>query len=335
MSNEPLSEQDAQKLFNQVSKAMDDPVKLNELMKSETIEEVVEEPVVETPTEEVVVEEPVVTPPEDDKSTAEEVAEVEEPAKPEEKSELEVLKEQLAKVAKENHALRSQAGRVPHVQKRLIELDKKLEALEKKSTSPSDHPSARIQPKVLEALKGIKETDPDLADTIAKAIEQATNGVAEEMHAREKETLTLLRTQELTDYQDAEVARLLERYPNAPEVFASPHWDEWKKGQSQAVLTLAKSDSADDVAFVFEKYTNDMLAKYPELAEKKEEQVVTPAPSESVSEKAKQIEEERARKKTTAVSTSSANAPAAVAMPDDPQALFEKYSQQIRKDRLG
>ena len=95
---------------------------------------------------------------------------------PKEPDELSKLKDQLDKLSKENHALRSQAGRVPHVQRRLQELDKKLEELNKRNASPSNQHSDAI----LEALKAIKETDPELASSVAEAIGRATSGVADD-----------------------------------------------------------------------------------------------------------------------------------------------------------
>jgi len=235
-------------------------------------------------------------------------------------------------VAKENHALKSQAGRVPHVQRRLKELDQKLEELTKRSSSPSNRPSTNIQPKVLEALKGIRETDAELADTIAAAIAQATDGVSDEFLSRERENLTSQRAQTYSDYQDGEASRLLDMYPNAKEVFSSPTWKEWKTTQSSGIQNLADSDSADDVSYAFKKYAEDMVAKYPELAKTE----VTPVEAPTVNDpKAAKIEEERARKLAASVVMGTPNAAGKSALPSDPKALFEQYSKQIRKEITG
>ena len=91
--------------------------------------------------------------------------------------------------------------------------------------------------------------------------------------------------------------------------------------------TLAGSDSADDVVFALGKYADDMVKKYPELAQSKEQ----PA----ANAEAAKIEADRLRKKTTGATVSSPAAASKVKLPDDPVALFKMYSEQIRKERLG
>lgn len=349
-----LSDEDAQKLFNELAAANNDPIKVEQLMKTP---EAVDTDVVDGGNPD---------------AANKEVAEKEEPAdkaddapqdtidagkgkeenapadkQPEDTSkddketvqegdELTKLREQLEKLNKENHSLRSQVGRVPHVQRKLKEIDQKLEELAQKAASPSNHPSAAIQPKVLEKLKGIRETDPELADAIAAALQEASTGLAEDALNREKETLTLLRKQEADAYQAAQIERLLEMYPNAPEVVASPSWLEWKNKQSEDVLRLATSDNADSVALAFELYARDMKAKYPELSKSTEEnKSATKQVSDADAAKAAQIEEERRRKQATAAKVDSPNAPGKVSLPDDPEALFKKFSEEIRKQRTG
>lgn len=130
MSGE-LTDKEAQALFNSTSKALrdNDDEKLSQLLDKDTpIElEPVADPLAEKPE---AVTEPVVegkegTPP----VKAEPIAEQTTPTP----TELELLKQKLDKVSKENHDLRSQAGRVPAVQRRISELDKKLADLEAKS----------------------------------------------------------------------------------------------------------------------------------------------------------------------------------------------------------
>lgn len=333
MSTETLTDKEAAALFAGVSKAIheNDSVKLSELVEKESPDE--ETVVEDTPPEET---QPEVV---DDDTKKEETPEPSETAQTDDDknkptvqlTEVEKLQAQLDKVAKENHALRSQAGRVPHVQRRIKELDAKLEELTKLQASPSSQPSAKIQPKVSELLKGVRETDPELADAVQAAITAAMAQVAEEMNTKEKATVSLLREQEFSVYQDQEVNRLLEMYPNASEVFSSPSWSAWKKEQSAGIANLAMSDHADEVAVAFEKYTADMLAKYPELGE----QVKGHTEPNAAADRARQVEAERKRKLAQTPNVGTPNAAAKQGMPDDPQALFEKYSEEIRKKMSG
>lgn len=340
-----LSEAEARNIFNATSKALrdNDVEKLSTIMNEEApIEE--EQPIEQEPAltpKETEEEEPVikddkeeeVTPPEKEK--AEKVEDGKEETKPE-PTELEKLKEHIEKLAKENHALRSQAGRVPHVQRRIRELDRKLEELEKARTSPSSQPSAKITPKVQQVLKTVSETDPELADAIAKAIVAATEGVADETITSQQETLKLIRDNEVALHQQAEAQRLLEKYPNAAEVFASPSWAEWKKKQTDGIVRLAESDNADEVDYAFQRYAEDMLREHPELTKRVE---TKPAEAEDSNDKAKEqaqkVEAARQRTKETSVTVGSRPSPSKGGMPEDPEALFKMFSDKIRKDRLG
>lgn len=335
------NEKDAVALFDDISKSLrsGDPSELRGIMDvnddeqevTSSEEEEVEEvsPDEDQPTEESA---------EEDEQEEEEEPSEEAPKEPAEDEDEETaeedplseLKAQLEALRKENHSLKSQAGRVPHVQRRLKEIDKKLEELSTRRSSPSESPSAKIKPKVKERLESIRKSDPELADVIESAISDATDGLSEELYSREAESLTLQREQELLEFREEQAQQLLVKHPNAPEVFNSPAWAEWKKEQSPGIRALAESEYASEVSDAFQRYADDMVKKYPDLAPKE-----TPASDNSEQEKARQIEGERQRKKQTAVVSDSPKAAGKVKLPDDPAALFEKYSAQIRKERLG
>lgn len=353
MANE-LTDAETSKLFNETSKALrdNDATKLDELMEapvepeksateevpeekedkeSKEKEESGEENEPESPPEEKEEKE---SPPEKADKSVEEKKE----DKKEESPEVKELREQLAKVAKENHDLKSQAGRVPSMQRRLREIDKKLEELTKKESSPSSQPSAKIKPKVTDLLKGVSETDPDLAKAIADAISEAVDGVAAESAAKEKETLTFFRDQNAQEYADVELNKLLQEVPNAPDIFKDKHWTAWKAEQTAGWRGLAESDTAADVVSALYKYATDMSAKYPELAKKDEAKKAEPPASGAdpeAAERARRLEEERLRKKQTAANVGSPGAAGKTSIPDDPDTLFKYFSDKIRKERTG
>lgn len=320
-----LSEKEANKLFNEVSKAVqeDDTNKVSDLLATETPDdelEVEEIPDPDLPADEE--DEPEDEGVKDEQEDAPEDNEpADEPAGKDEDDPLKDLRDQLAAMQKENQALRSQAGRVPHVQRKLDELDKKLAQL---TASPSSQASAKITPKVDELLKDIEETDPALAKAMKEVVATAIDGLDEEHRSREIQNLQALREQEAKAYQQAEVNRLLEMYPDAPKVFASPQWAEWKKEQPEHILRLAQSDNADYVALAFDLYARDMRAKYPELAEQAQN-----------AEKATKVEEVRRAKQQKAANLDRPNVPAKDKQPTNPEALFAKFSEEIRKDLYG
>lgn len=327
----PLTEKDSAKLFNEVSQAMqeDDSVKLSTLLAQETPEE--EQPTQDPPEEEEQPEElegkEENSPLTDEETGADDTEEEKEPTEAE--KQLAELRAQLEAAKRDNQALRSQAGRVPSIQRKLAEVDKKLAELT--APTPSSQASTKIQPKVEKLLEGIKETDPALADSIAKALGVAIEGVDEELRTSQINNLKAEREQVTQDYLEEQRERLLSVYPNAPEVFASPHWAEWKKSQPAHVQALATSDSADAVAMAFELYAKAMVEKYPEL--NKEGSKETPASTEN--EQAKKLEEARQRKKKDSVDMGTSRATARDKEPTDPLALFEKFSQEIAKELKG
>ncbi|UFK09594.1 hypothetical protein [Xanthomonas phage DES1] len=338
MSDNGLSQTEADKLFNQMSKAVStsDNEKLNSLFNTEE-EQVQEEPEKTDPAEQE-------TSSDTDESTQDNTEEEqdlttdtpEESAVKDEKEEdqepeaLKQLREQLAKVQKENQSLKSQAGRVPFVQRQVSELTKKLEELSKHSSTPSNLPSAKLAPKLQEKLKAISETDPELAKVIAESIAAATDEVASDNMLRHQETLSLLRDTHLEEQKQAELSALLDEYPNAPEVFASADWKSWKQSQSEAVRSLASSGFARDVSLAFEMYAKDMMARHPELAVKVESPAVA-----AKNEQAAKVAEVREQRKASSTNVRTPSAPAKVNLPDDPELLFKQMYAQINKERTG
>lgn len=332
-----LTEEEALKLFKETSDAIRDAdnVKLGELNKVQDPTENTEE--VDTSGEQT----PPDKLPDDDtnKDTPPDKAEdkVDDgdgDTNPPELSDLEKLNQQLELLKKENHSLKSQAGRVPHVQRRLQEMDRKLEALTKAQTSPSSQPSAKVTPKVTEMLKGIRDTDPDLADTIANVIAAASDEAAAHNTTREIENTRADREDLMKQYREEQTNVLLETFPNAVEVFQSPSFTKWVSEQSPTMQKLVNSDTAADVTHAFEKYADDMRRLHPEL-NKPAQATPVQAPDAEATERARQVEAERLRKKQTAANVNSPTAPSKVEVPDDPKALFEKFSKQIRDERNG
>lgn len=344
-----MNQSEANKIFNSVSKAVStsDYERLDDLMKEPDLEdekqddapEVVEDEVVEdgdkTPEDDSDKEEDKDSTEDDNEDgdkSADEADDADEKVEDDkEDDEVKALKEQLEQLKKDNHNLKSQAGRVPHVQKRLRELDKKLEELSK--ASPSSQTSEKVNAKVGELLAGIKKTDPELADAIAAAITAATTGIVEEAHAGNVDTVRTLRDSEASSAMEYERDRLLTMYPNAPEVFKSTHWSDWKKSQPEGIVALAESGNADEVAHAFRLYADDMATKYPQIAEQK--QAPADKTNNEAAAKAQKIEADRQRSKTKSANLGSPSAPAKVSIPDDPEALFKRYTAQFEKEMKG
>ena len=324
-----------EKLFAQMSSAIRDQEfdKIDELVTSpekedKSTEEVHEPEVPDT--------EEVETSPEDgeteipaDKPEEDKEEKKEPPAA--EKTDQEKLAEALAlldKARQENHNLRSQAGRVPHLQRQVQQIDKKLEELREQSTSPSSRPSTKLTERITPKLAKIKDADPELADVLAELLADATDGVATDLRDAEAQSLQNQRKAVEQEIREAEVSRLLEMYPNAEQVFKSPSWKTWEAEQSSQIRALANSDNANDVAFAFERYAEDMIKLHPELAKKVEQE-------QPNNDDAARIEAERLRKKQTTVVVGSPTPAGRQQKPENDEVLFKQFSEQIRKEITG
>ena len=247
------------------------------------------------------------------------------------KAQIEQLKKEREKTDREIHNFRSQAGRMKALTRDMKKYDERLEELQRQLASPSNRPSATVLSKVKEKFKSIEDIDPELASVLESALGDALLGIETDTLNREKETISLLRQREIEEYETAEAERLLQMYPNAAEVFSSPAWQQWKQEQPKGIVALAESNSADEVATAFKLYSDAMLAKHPELLQSSQPAQSAPQPDP----KATQIETERKRKLEGAANVPSSNAQGKVGLPDDPNALFNKYYEQIRKERFG
>lgn len=320
-----LSQEEASKLFASVSKAMqsDDSTKLSELLTQETpIEEqpIEEEAPVETPELEEETEE--VDTSEDDKEEEDKSSDEDDKDKKSDDP-LEALRNEIAELRKAQQSASSQLGRVPSIQRRLSEYDKKLAELSKATSSQT---SEKAKPEIEAALKDLEDTDPALASTLKTILGKALGSVDEEAHAREIANLQSARDREYADYVAEQKNILISKYPNVGEVFGSDHWQAWKKEQKQHILDLATSDNAEAVIMALDMYRADMLAKYPDLNKKPEEKEVV-----VVDERAQKIEEQRKQSQQRAANIDGGKTPARVKEPADPEALLKKFFDDIQK----
>lgn len=331
------TQDDTEKLFLEVSRAMreQDSLKMNELMAAK--EE--EAPVVETEQPEAADTEETTdatasedttesedskndSPPEDPSAEV-----VDTKGKEEEPDDLVKLKEQLANVKEENHRLKSQAGRVPSLQRKQQDLEKKLNQLLKSGLSPSTQTTPQLSQKARDNLKKLEESDPVLARTLEELLLDQASELHRSANSGANEVLQVLTEKEALELADREMGKLLNLYPNAVDVFNSPQWSEYVKELPEQWQTLAGSMYAEDVAAVFERYKNDMMARHPELAEQKP---TSPASKSEPSAKAKQVQETRERKLDAPVVKSTTQTPKG-GTTDDPESLFKKYYAEVQK----
>ena len=168
---------------------------------------------------------------------------------------VESLKRQLEEARNVDHRLKSDAGRVPGLQRKLAELDKKLQEMAERSATINENgDDASNDAFDNEHLAIIRETDPTLAAAIQKSISAA-------MKSAQRSSVDAARVVTETFRQEEEEASLryewdvlVQEAPEAPEIFRSPEWDMWKQTISPSMRQMAESAMAEDVLIAIERF---------------------------------------------------------------------------------
>lgn len=301
-----------EKFFEEVARALEknDAEALDILMEKE-------EPEVVEPKQEVA----------EPESTEPEVKEDEVPAEPRAEEDLETeepedevatLKKQLEEARTAQHKLQSDAGRVPGLQRKLAELDKKLQTMAERSADKNDAGDVTELASIKDALNNehfqlIKESDP----TLAAALEAALTGL---VRANKKESVEVVRevTSAFREDEEEEALRsewnkLVEEAPDAPQIFQSKEWKQYKFGLTPEQRAIAESAYAEDVLIAL----GDFNSKFRKAAP----QETKPSP----------VSEERERKLKTKTPGSGAPAAPAAKRVDDEESLFKQAYEEVLK----
>lgn len=238
--------------------------------------------------------------------------------------------DELQRLRSTEQKYRSESGRVPFLQKRLAELEKKLQQENQPPRAAVSSGTAPNSNKELQdALAQIQEVDP----VTAKAFELLRQEVAGSAH----KTQSILEQRDEEALLAKEFEKLTKQVPQAPQVFQLPEWQEWKEAQTPGLYELANSSYADDVVVAIEKFAKDMQVRYPGIVENqttsapKVEEKVEPAPA-VVDTKQAAVVEQRARRLAATTPASAAPAPKVSSEPTDPEALMRHFYAQIMKE---
>lgn len=164
------------------------------------------------------------------------------------KAELESLRSEL-------HRYKSDAGRVPFLNRRVQELERQLEDARR---SPAPKPDAKVElpSGVRERIERIREVDPETADAMEE-VYKASAARAEEVRAAQEAEIANRRQREDEEYLHKEAERLFAIIPEAPQVFASEKWRLWKSKLPPNFRALAESNNADEVAEALRNFKVD------------------------------------------------------------------------------
>lgn len=159
----------------------------------------------------------------------------------------------------ELHRLRSDAGRVPFLQRQLAQLQRELRAQKARGThettegsapttaSPADLSSVELDAETKKEIEEMREIDPVLARTMERVAKLS-------IHTANSRANQVVDTFTKADEEQEEIRHLTEqkailaqKIPQHEEVFASKEWSEWKNTLTPGQRAMAESSWASDV----------------------------------------------------------------------------------------
>lgn len=232
---------------------------------------------------------------------------------------------------RELQKLRSDAGRIPSIQKRMAEMERELRAYKARdSQAPRDtegRPTVNAKDVVLDEetqreIDELREVDPVLAKTLERI---AKNGIATARASADHvvETFTQAdREEEEFNFLSEQKALLVREIPQADAIFATPQWKEWKDTLTPGQRGLAESSYASEV--------RDAIYAFAAVMEKNQAPaaavaaVVVPAPADA------KLKEDRLRKVGASAEVKASAAKAAVEVDQDD--YFTEMYNKIGKE---
>lgn len=361
MENNDLSQQDAEKLFKEVSSA---------LVKGESVDTLMEaKGSTETPSPAEKQETPAAVEPEKTQETPKEEAKADEAAKPdaekaaqeapqpkkeeaeapdftwldslpdEVKSKVSKLKDELYETRNEaklyRQQYRSNAGRISAYQRSIANLKTEL------ANRPlaKDLPAAKLETD--EDFKALAENDPKFAAFFQKSLEKAMESygraTAESVDKRLNNVFGTMFDAQKQDYVMEQRHVLREMVPNLDDVVAAPEFQDWRKYQmdngNDELLRKLHSDHASEVVEALQIYAID-LHNYNKSRAAQQKQTVPQAAAVDT-KVADAIAESRERKTASAGAkvASSIASPQASMENTDPVALFNKFYKELHPSK--
>lgn len=278
-----------------------------------------------------------------------EAASTEEPAaaaKPTEVEEPKVESEQkvspeaeLEQLRQELHRLRSDAGRVPFVQRRNQELERELQALRAKAAAkeaPAKPDDVELDDETKAMIAELRETDPVVAKAVERAAKLAIGTATQKVTSAFDEFASSTQEADNERYFAEQYSVLTSRIPQAPQIFASNEWKQWKDTLTPAKRAMAESAHADDVTTAIYAFAADMRALQGNGALQTQPapvQVQTNQPDPAAIEAASKAEQARNRKVATAAEVSSSAAKATEEF-DAASAFNEIYTRLGKENHI-
>lgn len=178
------------------------------------------------------------------------------PAPPTPEEMLTAANARIQAVEAELHRFKSDAGRVPGLQKRMAELEKRLTTPKGGDSDPNSS-NVALSAEQKAALDELRENDPVLAGQLEKALVAGNVSLRQELEERQREADTQEFDRLAEEYAATEYQRLVAAVPLAPQVFKSPEWGQWKNSLKPSDRQVAESNNAEDVYKALVWFNND------------------------------------------------------------------------------
>jgi len=153
--------------------------------------------------------------------------------------------DKLAALEAELHAIKSQAGRMNHLQSQVAQLKKLVDQYQKQA---AEQAAANRQPSKLDKqLEKLKDIDPEMAETIEALREEFVPPAAQPGPQADP---------------DDELARVERVHPDVHDILPGgrlrPYWEQWKSMLRPEHLAMAESDRAEDFIVAVNAFKYDL-----------------------------------------------------------------------------
>lgn len=239
-------------------------------------------------------------------------------------------------IQKELHRLRSDAGRVPFLQRRLQELERDLRATKARtsqSTATADAVSTEgveIPAHLKKKYDQIRETDPDLADTLEETVKLQIAYARQQGATAVETTLQAQQEEEDRRFFEDQKSKLLNIIPDADRVFAMPEWKQWKESLTPGRKALASSAYAEEMAQAIYAFAADYQAARGQPVIQQPTQAI---PAQAQAQPENPVQQARERKMATAATTPTPAARATQQL--DEKQYFQEIYDKLHKDMYG
>lgn len=247
--------------------------------------------------------------------------------------------DEIEALKKELHRYKSDAGRVPHMQRRMAELERELRAVKARNPdNPDASKSAQVDVNSVELdeetkaqIEELRAIDPVYAKTVERAAKAAIAAASSRFQNSFDTYVSEEQRAEDERFYIEQKALLTEMIPRHEEIFATPEWKQWKESLSPGKRAMAESAYADEVAQAIYAFAADMQRYQQAHAQAPQQQPAAPATPSQSTPSAEESEVHKARQNKIAKAAGVPNTAAKKTQEFDPEKVFEQAYNDIVK----